>query len=71
MSKIKILFGLGIITVLIPFLGVPRTWKDVLIIIAGIVIAVLSYLVHREQTKMHQHGAGEDENIDLSSGSLH
>ncbi len=41
---------LGFLTLIMPFLGFPRNWKDFFYFAAGLAIAILSYLIQRNET---------------------
>ncbi len=50
MSKAKVVFLLGIGVVLIPFLGVPYTFKMIIAVLLGISISSLGMFMHIEKT---------------------
>tara|TARA_B100000745_G_scaffold300599_1_gene255795 strand:- start:18554 stop:18784 length:231 start_codon:yes stop_codon:yes gene_type:complete len=43
MKHIKTIITLGIIVALVPFLGFPSTWKQVISVMLGAIIAVLAF----------------------------
>lgn len=43
----KLIYSLGIVVAITPFLGVPNTWKTVLLFGIGIVIFIKAYTIHR------------------------
>jgi hypothetical protein len=49
MSKPKVLFLLGIIITLLPFMGIPYLLKISLIIAAGLTVSLLSIFLHVER----------------------
>ncbi len=44
----KITFWLGVIIILVPFLGVPIAWKEYALIVIGVFIAALSLGVQKK-----------------------
>ncbi len=50
MSKPKVLFLLGIVTLLIPFLGVPYTFKMIIAVLLGLSVCTVSMWSHIEKT---------------------
>ncbi len=48
MQKARILLFLGIWIVVLPYLGFPHSWKDVLTAVSGVGLILLSYLLYRE-----------------------
>ncbi|MFA6339083.1 MAG: hypothetical protein WCW87_03430 [Candidatus Paceibacterota bacterium] len=51
MTKNLAIFILAILIVLVPFSGFPSGWKTIFYIIAGLAIAVLSFLSSRRMSK--------------------
>jgi hypothetical protein len=49
MSRESMVFILGILTILTPFLGVPREYKDWLLIVMGSLLALLGYQLRRKR----------------------
>ena len=49
MKKYNALITIGIITALIPFLGIPSTWKYFFTIAAGLAVATISILLRRDE----------------------
>ena len=43
MAKQRILFFTGVWVVVVPFLGLPILWKDILFVITGVIIMYISY----------------------------
>jgi uncharacterized membrane protein len=50
MSKQRAIFFLGIWVAILPFLGFPGSWKRILILISGAVIAYLGYLLNKQMS---------------------
>ncbi|MFA6524016.1 MAG: hypothetical protein WC264_00815 [Candidatus Paceibacterota bacterium] len=48
MRKARIFLTLGIWISILPYLGFPYSWKNVLFTISGLVIIYLSYIIYRE-----------------------
>jgi hypothetical protein len=57
MSPHAILFLLGLFLAVLPFLGFPRSWDDVLVTLAGLGCIVLSLIMRRER-RLPADGAG-------------
>ena len=53
MAKQRILFFTGVWVVVLPFLGFPVLWKDILFVITGVVVMYISY------REYHEHKMGE------------
>jgi hypothetical protein len=49
MNKIRVLLFLGIFMILLPYLGFPRSWKDIFFSIFGIIIFYIGFISYREQ----------------------
>ena len=43
MKKTRIIFIIGIITILVPFLGIPNNWRKVVFFILGFLLMYCSY----------------------------
>jgi amino acid permease len=48
MSKARIFLILGIWTSILPYLGFPYSWKNVLFTITGLAVIFFSYVLYRE-----------------------
>ncbi len=48
MSKARILLILGTWVTILPYLGFPNSWKDVLYTLTGLGLIFLSYLLYRD-----------------------
>lgn len=49
MSKIKIILILGIWIAVLPFLGFPYSFKNILFTITGIALIYLSYITYKKE----------------------
>jgi uncharacterized membrane protein len=49
MSKGTIAFLLGIILILLPYLGIPSSWKQYVYVGLGVVLVLLGYALRRAQ----------------------
>lgn len=49
MRKERMLLFLGIFIAILPYLGFPYSWKDILFTICGFVVMVFSYILFLEQ----------------------
>jgi hypothetical protein len=67
MKDTKKIIALGILTALVPFLGFPSSWKNVLFMVLGLAIAGLGY-----RLLMHLRDARSDtvENTATTSNSV-
>ncbi|OGI74199.1 hypothetical protein A2740_01550 [Candidatus Nomurabacteria bacterium RIFCSPHIGHO2_01_FULL_43_16] len=57
MRKARILLILGIWIAVLPYLGFPYSWKDVLFTLSGLGLIWFSYMLYREHKK--EEGQGE------------
>lgn len=48
MSKEMSVIVLGIWVVVVPYLGVPSSWRTVLLVLSGLTIAVIGFLLRNE-----------------------
>lgn len=48
MKKARIFLFLGIFITVLPYLGFPYSWKDVLMTLSGFVIIYMSYVLFKE-----------------------
>lgn len=48
MLKARILLFLGLWVAVLPFLGFPNSWKDIIMTISGVALILLSYVFYRE-----------------------
>jgi len=51
MSKSRTFFIVGLWVALLPYLGIPFFWKNLLFSISGLALIYLSYMLHREHKK--------------------
>ncbi len=47
MKRESLIFFLGFVTILLPFLGVPSTWKRLLSVILGVTFVIVGYQLRR------------------------
>ncbi len=47
-NKIKIILGLGVWTAVLPYLGFPRSLKNLLVSVSALGLVYLSYLIYKE-----------------------
>jgi hypothetical protein len=45
MSKRQIIILLGVLIIILPFLGLPDSWKTILFILIGLLLILLAYTV--------------------------
>ena len=48
MSKARILFIFGILIAILPYLGFPFFWKNILFTLLGLNLSFYAYIIHRE-----------------------
>ena len=48
MSKEVAIIALGVWVIIIPYLGVPMSWRTVLLVLTGIAVMVLGFLLRSE-----------------------
>ena len=48
LSKLRTLFWLGIFMLILPFIGIPNTWKMILALIIGLGLIVLAFGMRRD-----------------------
>jgi hypothetical protein len=48
MRKIRVLLGVGVWIAVLPYLGFPYSWKNILLTLSGIGLVYLSFLMYRE-----------------------
>ena len=51
MRRARILLILGIWVAILPYLGFPYSWKEVLFTLSGLGLVYLSYMLYRERKK--------------------
>ena len=65
-TRNRILFGLGLLIVLLPFLGFPSSYESVFSIIFGLAVVFLAFLYARD--KRMAHGQMDDKTPNPTSG---
>ena len=48
MLKVRVLLIIGIWVTVLPYLGFPYSWKDILFTLSGIGIVYISYVLYKE-----------------------
>ncbi|MFA5778463.1 MAG: hypothetical protein WC870_03205 [Candidatus Paceibacterota bacterium] len=48
MSKARMLLILGVWVAILPFLGFPSSWKDLLFVLSGIILIYFSYTLYKD-----------------------
>ena len=48
MQKARILLFLGIWVTILPYLGFPYSWKDIIIVLCGLGLIYISYMLYKE-----------------------
>jgi len=59
MVKISTIFALGIVVMLVQFSGFPKSFKDFLYIVSGLIIVIFSVLIRRELNEVLRHLHGD------------
>jgi membrane protein implicated in regulation of membrane protease activity len=54
MRKARILLILGIWVAVLPYLGFPYTWKDILFTVSGLILMYFSYVLYQESKKKQE-----------------
>ena len=54
MRKARILLFLGIWLIILPYLGFPYSWKEILTTLTGFIVLLLSYLFYREYRMLRE-----------------
>lgn len=49
MTKGTLVFFLGVLLIVVPYLGIPQWWKQSLYVGFGIILLLVGYLLHRMQ----------------------
>ncbi len=49
MRKIRLLLVLGIWVAVLPYLGFPYSWKDILFLVSGLSLVYISFILYREK----------------------
>ena len=58
MRKAYILLAFGIWVTILPFLGFPYSWKNVLVAITGLGIIYFSFVIYKESREPNINGEG-------------
>ena len=71
MSKNKIIFIVGLLTIIIQFLGFPSSWNDVFYLILGLILVVVAVISHniRRKAVLQEHKEVVTEVYVQSSGN--
>jgi uncharacterized membrane protein len=60
MSKESFVFVMGVIVFFTPFLGLPSRYKEVLLIVSGVLLVIIGYRLRRRAfLKSLEHESGE------------
>jgi hypothetical protein len=59
MSKEMTVIALGILVVITPYLGVPGSWKTIILVLAGLGIAGVGFLLRGESLARGQGQSGQ------------
>jgi FtsH-binding integral membrane protein len=63
MKKISSITAIGFLVLIVasPFIGLPRTWRDYILMLGGLSVIILSFLIRRELHKVIRivHGVEE------------
>ncbi len=60
MSRESIIFTVGLLVVIVPYLGVPEDWKRYFFIVAGALLMIVGYSLRRSAyLRSIEHDAGE------------
>jgi archaellum biogenesis protein FlaJ (TadC family) len=54
MIKARILLALGVWMTILPYLGFPNSWKDVLTTLSGLGLILLSYLFFKDSRSVEK-----------------
>ncbi|MFZ2072810.1 MAG: hypothetical protein WAV10_04005, partial [Minisyncoccia bacterium] len=73
MRKARLFLILGIWIAILPYLGFPYSWKNILFTLSGLVLIYLSYIIYREskteETSKISENFSENNHTDESSRS--
>lgn len=48
MSKESTIIALGVWAIVLPYLGVPRTWLTILLVLTGLALVIIGFLLRAE-----------------------
>ena len=60
MRRAKTFFILGIWVAVLPYLGFPYIWKNILFSISGVILSILGFMIYREHKAMQNDGGTFD-----------
>ena len=63
----RLIIWLGLILIIVPFLGIPQSWKDFVLLLVGLIL-IASGLFNRNNQKMEEKG-NADEKVFVESES--
>jgi hypothetical protein len=66
MTSTKLIFTLGVIIAIMPFLGFPDSWENIMLFVAGAAIAALSFRSFNARKRRNEH-----EGEHLNEGGAH
>lgn len=70
MRKTRVLLSLGVWVAILPFLGFPYSWKNVLFFITGLGLIYFSYLLYKEYKTTEKTFDNFKENNDFERGKV-
>ncbi len=68
MTKQQVLGVTGLCTVLLPFLGIPNTWKLNVVIVIGLILLALYWKMRKESQLMPAKLQKQDEPVFVENG---
>lgn len=60
MRRAKTFFILGIWVAVLPYLGFPYIWKNILFSISGVILSIMGFMIYREHRAMQNDGGTFD-----------
>ena len=54
MYKARVFLVLGTWMIILPFLGLPYSWKDILVTLTGLVVVCFSYVLYKDYKKLEK-----------------
>ena len=67
MTKTQGIFIIGVLVAILPYLGLPASWKNIVFTILGVGLAFFAYLFHRDSERRHAKRAAAFENFSENS----
>lgn len=56
----RLLLWMGIIIIILPFIGVPSSWKEIILFLVGIILVAQSLFIrHQEKLLLHPQNRSE------------